>query len=136
MLFSTWHLWALDKESTTKMYHHVFHTLTNKDTIKLYTKDREYIQAFNGYEHIGIVHNIRNADVILVTEEDELSKLVSLPKQILFATSYTLLKKNNNIVGALYWRKGRSQLVFIKDRLEKHDIVLPSAYHKFIIERP
>ncbi len=110
MLFGTWHLWALDKESTTKMYHHVFHTLTNKDTIKLYTKDREYIQAFNGYKHIGIVNNIRNADVILVTEKDELSKLVSSPKQILFATSYQLLKKNNNIVGALYWRKGHYRL--------------------------
>lgn len=134
LLFSTWQLFALDKASTTKMYHHVLHTLTHKDTIKLYTQDKEYINVFADYAHISIVKKTDNADVVLITEESDLSNLPASPKQILFATSYQLLKKNNDIIGALYWRKGRSQLVFIKDRLEKHGIVLPFEYQKFIIE--
>lgn len=41
----------------------------------------------------------------------------------------------NEIVGAFYWRKGRSQLLFIGKRLKNHDITLSSSYRKFIIEK-
>ena len=57
-----------------------------------------------------------------------------LKKPIIFVTNYHFLKISDEIVGAFYWRKGRSQLLFIKKRLQQHDITLPKEYQSFMID--
>jgi hypothetical protein len=45
-----------------------------------------------------------------------------------------LIKKVKNAVGALYWKKGRPQLIFIKNRLDKYKIQLPSEYKGYLVD--
>jgi hypothetical protein len=45
-----------------------------------------------------------------------------------------LIKKVKNAVGALYWKKGRPQLFFIKNRLDKYRIQLPSEYRGYLTD--
>jgi hypothetical protein len=45
-----------------------------------------------------------------------------------------LIKKVKNAVGALYWKKGRPQLIFIKSRLDKYKIQLPSEYKGYLVD--
>jgi hypothetical protein len=49
----------------------------------------------------------------------------------LFATSYRSYKNYHNSFGAFYWRKGRPQLRFKKDVLERYRLVLPESLMKF-----
>jgi len=136
LLISTWQLSAWDKESTVKLYHHLFYEMTKHETIKLYTENKEYATIFNQAEHFLLVDKAEDADIILITSTHEIERLKdkTLAKHtILFTTRYRLLKSYDDIVGAFYWRKGRSQLLFIKERLESHDIKLPQNYSKFII---
>jgi len=127
---------AWDKESTVKLYHHLFHSMIQHETIKFYTQNREYATVFAHAEHFVLVDKAEDADIVLLTSKKEIEKLKNtiLPKNtILFTTSYRLLKTNDDIVGAFYWRKGRSQLLFIRERLEKKNIHLPQSYRKYII---
>ena len=136
LLISTWQLSAWDKESTVKLYHHLFHEMTKHETIKLYIENQEYATVFKEAEHFLLVDKAEDADIILITSKSEIERLKdkTLSKHtVLFTTRYRLLKSYDNIVGAFYWRKGRSQLVFIKERLENHQIKLPQNYTKFII---
>ena len=61
-------------------------------------------------------------------------KKSNLLNWILFVTKYQLLKISEDVVGAFYWKKGRSQLLFIKKRLERHNIKLPTEYQNFMID--
>ena len=134
-------LFALEKESTLKVYHGIFSALSSKKTIHLYTTDQEYRKVFSTSKRIFLVKEPEESDIILITNKSTLITIlkrdnvkISPKKPILFVTDYRFLKDSKKIVGAFYWRKGRSQLLFIKKRLEEHGIVLPYAYQDFMID--
>lgn len=82
------------------------------------------------------------SDIILVTDRSTLFKIMRErqwddkkdEKPILFVTDYRLLEFSFDIVGAFYWKKGRSQLLFIKNRLDAYNITLPNEYKNFIVD--
>lgn len=53
-------------------------------------------------------------------------------KHILFATDYALLNKDERFIGAFFWQKGRPNLLFLRDRLNKADLSLGREFDKYI----
>ena len=109
--------------------------------MNIYTNDREYQEVFGFSRDLILVKNPEEADIVLITNESTLNAMLqekkTNPKMKMskfFVTDYHFLKKSKAILGAFYWRKGRSQLLFIQNRLEIYHIVLPEEYREFIIE--
>jgi len=130
-------LYALDRDSTLKIYLDIFKSLSPYKAIhKIYLKDKEYINVFQYSSKIYLVNNIKSADIILITNNSNIDYILKEKhkKSILFTTNYHILKNINYIVGAFYWRKGRSQLLFIKNRLENCNIHLPSKYQDYMVD--
>ncbi len=136
------HLYALERESTLKMYHGIFTVLSSKTPINVYTNDKEYRDVFIHSNKIVLSNSVEGSDIALVTEERTLKDILYVKnrnrnfdkKPIIFVTNYHFLKISEEIVGAFYWRKGRSQLLFIKNRLKQHNITLPKEYQSFMID--
>jgi len=124
----------MDKDSTLKMYHEIFTSLTNKKHFSVYTQNKIYTDIFYLSKQIHLVHSPKLADIILLTKHNSIKALsnIDYKNKILFTTKYTLIKSHNHIVGAFYWRRGRAQLLFIKNRLKTHGIILPDKYKKYI----
>jgi len=135
-------LFALERGSTLKMYHGIFSALSSKTTIFVYTNDKEYRDVFSYSKRIFLTNELEEADIVLITDKRSLKSILYRlevntnvsKKPILFVTNYHFLKESDYIVGAFYWRKGRSQLLFIKKRLDAQNITLPRDYQKFIID--
>lgn len=135
-------LYALERESTLKMYHGLFAAMSPKTSINVYTKDKEYRNVFSHSKRIFLSDRLEESDIVLITEARTLNNVLSIinrntyvgKKPIIFVTNYHFLKMSDDIVGAFYWRKGRSQLLFIKNRLEQYDITLPKEYQSFMID--
>lgn len=135
-------LYALERESTLKMYHGLFAAMSPKTSINVYTKDKEYRNVFSHSKRIFLSDRLEESDIVLITEARTLNNVLSIinrntyvgKKPIIFVTNYHFLKMSDDIVGAFYWRKGRSQLLFIKNRLEQYDIILPKEYQSFMID--
>ncbi len=90
---------------------------------------RKYSKVFK------IVQDCSIADIIIAKENDD-NILAQCPRNVPgIALNYALLKEDEIFIGALFWYKGRPNLVFIKSRLEKFRINLPKSYSKFIEER-
>ena len=109
--------------------------------ISVYTNDREYKTVFATSRRIFLSEKPEESDIILITNRSTLRHMLkrnrakqNAKKPILFVTDYRFLKESEDIVGAFYWRKGRSQLLFVKKRLEQQDIRLPRAYQNFIVD--
>ena len=136
------HLYALERESTLKIYHEVFSVLVSKPVVHVYTNDKEYKKIFATSKRMILSNVPEESDIILITNRSALFKIMREKqwavdkdkKPILFVTDYRLLKNSFDIVGAFYWRKGRSQLLFIKNRLKAYQITLPSEYEAFIVD--
>lgn len=133
-------LYALERESTLKMYGTIFAALGLKAPVHLYVDDKEYRSVFRHSPDIELTNTFEKSDIVLITTEEALSlarrKKGENPegKPILFATDYHFLKSCEKTVGAFYWRKGRSQLLFLKKRLDRHHIAVPEKYGKFVID--
>ena len=139
------HLYALERKSTLKMYHSIFAALSQKTPVNVYTNDEEYRDVFKHSKNISLSDKLEEADIVLVTEERALNTILYRvnkdrdKKPIIFVTNYHFLKISNKIVGAFYWRKGRSQLLFIKSRLKEHNITsvcLVAAMIPFLSKLP
>ena len=129
-------LYAFDNITTIKVYNKIITSIfPKKETINIYVLNKKYIDLFEISTKIHVVSDIKKASIALVTNENELYKIRKLNKKIMiFATKEKLIFVDELIIGAFYWKKGRSQLLFIKDRLNKYHIKLPNEYDKFIIE--
>lgn len=136
------HLYSLERKSTLKIYYSIFHALSSKEKITVYTNDKEYRDVFIHSKEISLSEDPENTDIILITQESMLNEILDNMSQdmnkteqpIIFVTNYKFLKISEKIIGAFYWRKGRSQLLFIKNRLERSNITLPEEYQKFMID--
>ena len=135
------HLYALERESTLKMYHKLFFTLSPKAIVSVYVNDNEYRKIFSASKRIRLSKEPANADVVLITNLVTLKKVLRQEKNMqtdkkpmLFTTDYRFLERSDDIIGAFYWRKGRSQLLFIKNRLDEHHITLPKEYEDFLVD--
>jgi len=136
------HLYALERESTLKMYHQIFSALVSKPMINVYTDDKEYKKVFAFSKRMVLSNVPEKSDIILITNRSTLFKITRERKwdiekdkvPILFVTDYRFLKSSFDIVGAFYWRKGRSQLLFIKNRLNAYNITLPKEYEDFTVD--
>ncbi len=110
--------------------------------IHVYTDDREYRKVFATSKRMLLSAEPEKSDIILITNRSTLFKIMRErkwdiekdEKPILFVTDYRFLKSSFDIVGAFYWRKGRSQLLFIKNRLDAYNITLPQEYEDFMVD--
>jgi len=124
------------------MYHQIFSALVSKPMIHVYTDDKEYKKVFAFSKRMVLSNVPEKSDIILITNRSTLFKITRERKwdiekdkvPILFVTDYRFLKSSFDIVGAFYWRKGRSQLLFIKNRLNAYNITLPKEYEDFTVD--
>lgn len=137
-------LYALDEKSTLELFHKVFKSMTYKaSNISIYVEDKEYAEVFKKSLVLRVVNSPHGADIIFITTRSMLNKILltrDMTKsrtrtEILFTIQYRLIDESPDIPAAFYWRKGRTQLLFIRDRLLQYGITMPSEYEKFTIEK-
>lgn len=110
-----------------KLIEKIFMDISKSSTIKVCTI---------GYENLSniptrlVVTTCNNADFIIISK-DYYTININKPAILLNSSD---IKKYKNVIGALYWKKGRPQLIFIKERLELYNIKLPKEYERFLIE--
>ena len=101
-------------------------------TLSSMTSSKEKLKFFNANSKIKMKReltftSIEKANIILFPKQN------SKVSQISIVDSYSALRGNKKYIGAIYLRKERTQIVFIKERLENNSLTLPSKYDKYII---
>ena len=72
------------------------------------------------------IATLENADIVIFSKHIK-------SKQVTIVNSYKELQSNKNSIGAIYLKKGRTQIVFIKERLDEHGLVLSHGLKKHLI---
>ncbi|MDQ7055576.1 MAG: hypothetical protein Q9M89_03460 [Persephonella sp.] len=101
--------------------------ISKKDIgIKVYlTENMKYIIK---YSKIFVpVDSCEDADIVVAGQE-----IHNCRGKIMVVTRYFLLKRYKNAVAAFYWYKGRPNITFVKEKLERYHISLPEKFSKFV----
>lgn len=75
------------------------------------------------------ITSCNQADVVVSSTD----KYISQDKPIILVGFFPT--KDDDIIGAIFWRKGRPQIIFIERNIKKFHINLPEDYKKFLINR-
>ena len=95
-------------------------------------KGHKQISFFNANKYIlfgdkiKFTSKLNSADIILFSPK-------KLKSKITIVNSYKKLKLNKNSIGAIYLNKGRTQIVFIRERLSSHGLRLSSKFKKHLM---
>lgn len=95
--------------------------IKSKKTLNFYTSNNKI--KLNGNAKLT---SFSNADIVLFSKKTNANQLA-------IVNSYKELKGNDKHIGAIYLRKGRTQIVFVKERLEMHGLRLSANLKKHLI---
>lgn len=124
LLFSSIH--ATEKESATKIIKAIISVISPKQQKVWVDKKNKNISQFIYLKSLNIKENCEDSNVLLLKSDVQLQKACkNLPALVL---DYNLLNRYDNAVAAFFWKKGRPNIVFIKDRMKKFEIKLPMEY--------
>lgn len=99
---------------------------------KIYIQDLQYIKIKSTKHGLNIVQNCENAKFLLITSSKHISDTCFTKNQIIIVTNYKAYMQDTNVLGAVFWQKGRLNIIFRKNRLEDLAIKLPQKYHIYI----
>ncbi len=119
-----------DVKYEIKILEKIAEDITHKSLIKVYVigYDKKKIKNFSN--HFKLVEQIDDADIVIV---NKYKKIHQLRNKIILTTDFSLLKEIPESIGALYWKKGRPHIIFIKERLKDYNIKLSNEYKRFIV---
>jgi len=89
-------------------------------------KSAETLTYYNNKKTIDFKNKLRfttlsKANIILFPNQKIKNKMV-------IVDSYKALGMNKNSIGAIYLKKGRTQIIFIKERLKRNGLSLPASF--------
>ncbi len=102
-----------------------------KYKLKVYT-NKKYIKDVISLSEgkLEYVDNCKESDLIIT---DSIPKDCKKGKVYLFFTyNYDFLKNNKDVLGGLFWAKGRVSVIFVRERLEEHGISVPEDLKKYL----
>lgn len=76
--------------------------------------------------------NCKESNFVFIKKTTKEKDLCSSENKLYFTNNYKKLLSNSKYFGAFFWNKSRPNIVFIKNRLIKHNIKLPYSYKQFI----
>ena len=122
--------YAFDVQIASKIFDKLFVALIQKNdsNILVYTKDKEYYAVIDAAEHLELITNSDQSDIILVNKEENLPK----SSVALFTTNTKLFLKNENVLCVFFWKHGRPKIIFSQERLENFNITLDKKWSKYI----
>ena len=100
----------------------------NKQTIKVWTDDAQKAKMLSALLDVQIVKNMDNADIFIVQKEKNIPN-----DKLIFATNYLILKYyKKEAIGGFYWKKGRPNILLLRENLSKHHLRLSASFDDFI----
>ncbi len=108
-------------------------TSSIKENIKLYIPEISNMEKDVYSKVFTLTDSCDDANVIFIKRNVDINSLCKNEnKKLFFTNNYEKLLEDNRYLGAFFWNKSRPNITFIKSRLEKQKIKLPTDYDKFV----
>jgi sugar-specific transcriptional regulator TrmB len=120
-------LFANSSEIETKIYEKIISNFDKNSEIKVYSNDKNILNEIKKYSKKLVVSNKKDSKVYILS-----TNIGNIPDdKLVIVTNYELLKEIKNSLAAFYWKKGRPNILFIKDRIKKRNLFLNKEYDKY-----
>jgi hypothetical protein len=133
-LLLTFSLYAQNNTSyEIKIYNTIFAALFPHQKITVWSDSKQKKESLlKALKNVIIVNDIRKAKVLFITKDENITS-----NAMKIVTNYKLLKRyKKNVICGFYWKKGRPNILFLKQNLQHYALTLPSSMKKYVEENP
>lgn len=104
----------------------------NKDIV-LWSDNKNLILEFKKSGNIVTTQNIESATLVILEHNTNIS--CNCQKKLVFVLEYNLLKELPDSFGALFWQKGRPNIVIIAPRIKSQNIAVSKELEAYLEEK-
>ena len=108
----------------------IAHAIVEKKVVNIYLGDKQFLKKPKDEFGIRFVKNCENAQLVIARNIQSIKK--ACKKKFIFVTTYNAYKNSGFAIGALFWQKGRPELLFREKNLKKMHVDLPKSFKKYI----
>ncbi len=106
--------------------------IMKKERVKVFVSDRKFLKLKKDTKKIKFVNTCQDADIIVCKDIKNLPK--ECRNKIILCTRYRSYKRSDSAFGAIFWQKGRPNLIFSAKSIKERGIRLPNSFRKYIDE--
>ena len=107
--------------------------LSIKQEIKIWSDNKEVLAELKKHNKYKTVQNCKDASIIILEDKNKLPKICS--NKHIFALKYQLLSEIPQSFGALFWKKGRPNIVILEPRIKAQHIIANSSLNPYLEEK-
>jgi len=97
--------------------------LQDGKSVLYFSHDKSFISKLS----IPKASTIEDANIIIFP-------ISKLKDKLTIVNSFEKLKEDKNSIGAIYLKKGRTQILFVEERLKKNNLEIAPKYNRYIIK--
>ena len=116
-----------------KVLEKIFSEISIDEKLCIWSDDQNILNKFKQNNRFETVENIKNANIIVLKNKNSADKVSK--NQLVFVLDYKLLHKIPKSFGALFWKKGRPNIVIIEPRATAQNIDISKSLAPYLEER-
>ena len=124
---------ASDISQQVRILEKVVSEISLGEEIKIWSDDKNIIRQLNRYSKFEITTDCKDATCIILKDKKNLPKVCE--NTHIFALDYKLLSKIPQSFGALFWKKGRPNIVILEPRIKAQRIIISKNLMPYLEER-
>ena len=124
---------ASDINHQVKILEKVVSEISLNKGIKIWSDDKNIIEELNKNSKFKTTLNCKDATCIILKDKKNLPKICETIH--IFVLNYKLLSEIPHSFGALFWKKGRPNIVIVEPRIKAQNIKVTTNLRPYLEER-
>ncbi|QFR43783.1 hypothetical protein CVO_01960 [Sulfurimonas sp. CVO] len=117
----------------TQILEKIFTNISIQDELIIWSDNKNLLFEFKESTSLKTSSTCEDSSLIILDKKQNLKK--SCYKKTIFVLDYSLLKEIPRSFGAMFWKKGRPNIVILKPRIKEQSIKVSNKLDKYIEEK-
>lgn len=135
LIFFATVIFASDKSDNLqiKILEKIITEITVNKEMKVWSDNKNILRMLKEHNKLKTTDNCEEATIIILQEHNKLISACS--SRAIFVLNYKLLSDIPQSFGALFWKKGRPNIVIIKSRIKAQSIQVSNDLNPYLEEK-
>ena len=134
LIFSSLLLMASsDNKYQVRIIEKIFNEISIDKELKIWSDNKSIQKTLKENNNFSTVKNIEDANIVILRYAAEANNISS--NQFIFVLNYKLLSTVPRSFGALFWKKGRPNIVIIEPRIALQNISISKDLEPYLEEK-
>jgi len=133
LIVFTYVLFADSIDHQVKIIERIFSEISINKEMKIWSDNNDILLLIKDNSNFKTVESCSDANIIIIDKKKDLSS--SCLEKYIFTLNYCSLSEITQSFGALFWKKGRPNIVIIEPRIREQNIKISKTLEPYLEDK-